>query len=137
ADALLLGRKTYEGLKAVWPRMASETGDFGAKMNGMPKYVATRTLTEPEWNATFLEGDVAEAVAKLKTGSETLMLNGSGSLFNLLTKHKLIDEYRLMIYPVVAGEGRPLWEPGAAVTLAHNGSWRSATGVEVIGYVPA
>ncbi|WP_433794032.1 dihydrofolate reductase family protein [Actinoplanes sp. CA-252034] len=137
ADALLLGRTTYEGLKEVWPRMAAETGEFGAKMNGMPKHVATTTLTEPEWNATFIEGDVAEAVAKLRTGSETLMVNGSGSLFNYLTRHKLIDEYRLMIYPVVVGGGRPLWEPGIEIALAHNGSWRSATGVEVISYVPA
>jgi dihydrofolate reductase len=136
ADALLLGRKTYEGLKEVWPRMAAETGDFGAKMNAMPKHVASTTLTEPEWNATVIQGDVAEAVAKLKTGSETLMLNGSGSLFNYLTRHNLIDEYRVMIYPVVVGEGRPLWEPGTGVTLTHTGSWRSATGVEVINYVP-
>jgi dihydrofolate reductase len=137
ADALLLGRVTYEGMKTVWPRMAADTGDFGAKMNAMPKHVATTTLTEPEWNATFIEGDVAEAVAKLKTGSETLLINGSANLVNYLARHNLIDEYRVMINPVVVGEGRKLWEPGTKLALTHNGSWRSATGVEVINYVPA
>lgn len=137
ADALLLGRRTYEGFKQAWPRMEADTGHFGQKMNAMPKHVATTTLTEPEWNATFLTGEVAEAVAKLKTGSDTLLINGSGSLVNYLTRHNLIDEYRVMIYPVVAGEGARLWEPGTRIALSHIGSWRSATGVEVISYVPA
>ncbi|GAA4963623.1 dihydrofolate reductase family protein [Actinoplanes utahensis] len=137
ADALLLGRKTYEGFKAAWPQMAAETGDFGAKMNGMPKHVATTTLTEPEWNATFIEGEVADAVAKLKTEPANLLINGSGNLVNYLTRHNLIDEYRVMIFPVVAGEGRRLWEPGTKIALGHAGSWRSETGVEVINYVPA
>ena len=56
ADALLLGRKTYEGFKASWPQMEESTGEFGVKMNSMPKHVATTTLTEPEWNATFIQG---------------------------------------------------------------------------------
>ncbi|MDI6098122.1 dihydrofolate reductase family protein [Actinoplanes sp. NEAU-A12] len=137
ADALLLGRKTYEGFKAAWPQMEAETGEFGAKMNGMPKHVATTTLTEPEWNATFLQGEVAGAVAKLKTEPGNLLINGSASLVNELTRHNLIDEYRIMIYPVVAGEGRKLWEPGTKIALTHAGSWKSATGVEVINYVPA
>lgn len=137
ADALLLGRKTYEGFKAAWPQMEAETGEFGAKMNGMPKHVATTTLTTPEWNATFIEGEVADAVAKLKTEPGTLLVNGSATLVNYLTRHNLIDEYRIMIYPVVAGEGRKLWEPGTKIALAHAGSWKSATGVEVINYVPA
>ncbi|BEL09259.1 dihydrofolate reductase family protein [Actinoplanes sichuanensis] len=137
ADALLLGRVTYEGMKAVWPQMAAETGEFGVKMNEMPKHVATTTLTEPEWNATFIEGDVAEAVEKLKTGSETLLINGSATLVNYLARYNLIDEYRVMINPVVIGEGRPLWEPGTRIALTHIGSWRSSTGVEVISYVPA
>src|SRR3954470_9527455 len=77
ADALLLGRKTYEGFKAAWPQMEAETGEFGVKMNTMPKHVATTTLAEPEWNARFLQGEVADAVAKLKTGPGTLLVNGS------------------------------------------------------------
>jgi dihydrofolate reductase len=130
ADALLLGRKTYEGFKAAWPRMEAETGDFGVKMNSMPKHVATTTLTEPEWNATFLRGEVADAVAKLKTEPADLLIN-------YLTRHNLIDEYRIMIFPVVQGEGRKLWDAGTKIALKLADSWKTTTGVEVITYVPA
>ena len=137
ADALLLGRKTYEGFKAAWPQMEAETGHFGVKMNSMPKHVATTTLTEPEWNATFLQGEVADAVAKLKTEPADLLINGSAALVNYLTRHNLIDEYRIMVYPVVQGEGRKLWDAGTKIALKHTGSWTTATGVEVVTYVPA
>src|SRR3982751_6799486 len=73
ADALLLGRKTYEGFKAAWPQMEEATGHFGVKMNAMPKHVATTTLTEPEWNATFLQGEVADAVRELKSQPGSLL----------------------------------------------------------------
>src|SRR3954451_16076473 len=89
ADALLLGRKTYEGLKAAWPAMEEATGDFGVRMNSMPKHVATTTLTEPEWNATFLAGEVADAVAALRAQPGQLLINGSGTLVNYLTRHNL------------------------------------------------
>ncbi|GGQ79178.1 dihydrofolate reductase family protein [Couchioplanes azureus] len=137
ADALLLGRKTYEGFKAAWPQMEASTGDFGKKMNSMPKHVATTTLTEPEWNATFLRGEVADAVAGLKAEPGNLLLNGSADLLNYLTRHNLVDEYRLMIYPVVVGEGRRLWHEGTKVALRHTGTWTTTTGVEVVTYVPA
>jgi dihydrofolate reductase len=137
ADALLLGRKTYEGFKAAWPQMEDATGDFGVKMNSMPKHVATTTLTDPEWNATFIVGEVADAVAKLRTEPGNLLINGSASLVNYLTKHNLIDEYRIMIYPVVQGEGRKLWDDGTKIALTLGDSWRTATGVEVVTYVPA
>jgi dihydrofolate reductase len=137
AGALLLGRKTYEGFKAAWPQMEAETGDFGKKMNGMGKHVATTTLTEPEWNARFIQGDVAEAVAKLKTEPGNLMINGSASLLNYLTRHNLIDEYRIMVYPVVVGEGRKLWDEGTKVALSLTKTFTTKTGVEVLTYVPA
>ena len=137
ADALLLGRKTYEGFKAAWPQMEAETGHFGVKMNSMPKHVATTTLTEPEWNATFLTGSVEDAVAELKAGPEALFIHGSADLVNHLTRHNLIDEYRVMIYPVVLGEGRKLWDAGTKIALKHTDSWTTATGVEVVTYVPA
>jgi dihydrofolate reductase len=136
-DALLLGRKTYEGFKASWPQMEEETGDFGKKMNSMGKHVATTTLTEPEWNAQFIQGDVAEAVAKLKTEPGTLMIAGSAALLNYLTKHNLIDEYRIMVYPVVVGEGRKLWDEGTKVALKLTKTFTTASGVEVLTYVPA
>ena len=137
ADALLLGRKTYEGFKAAWPQMEAETGEFGVRMNSMPKHVATTTLTEPAWNATFLQGEVADAVAKLKTEPGVLLINGSGSLVNYLSRHNLIDEYRIMIFPVVQGEGAKLWEPGTKIALKPTDTWQTKTGVEVITYVPA
>ncbi|GGK88399.1 dihydrofolate reductase family protein [Mangrovihabitans endophyticus] len=137
ADALLLGRKTYEGFKAAWPSMEAQTGDFGKKMNSMGKHVATTTLNEPEWNASFLPGDIAAAVAELKEGPANLLLNGSAALLNHLTKHNLVDEYRIMIYPVVLGEGRKLWHDGTKIALSHTKSWTTKTGVQVVTYVPA
>jgi dihydrofolate reductase len=79
ADVMLLGRRTYEGFKQAWPAMEAETGWFGEKMNGMLKRVATTTLTEPEWNATFIDGDVAEAVRELKAGTDSVLINGSAT----------------------------------------------------------
>jgi dihydrofolate reductase len=137
ADALLLGRRTYEGFKAAWPQMEEATGEFGRKMNAMPKHVATTTLTAPEWNATFLAGELADAVAKLKTEPGTLLINGSGSIVNHLARHNLIDEYRIMIYPVVQGEGGRLWADGTKIALKLADGWRTATGVEVLTYLPA
>ena len=137
ADRLLLGRRTYEGFKAAWPGMEEATGHFGKKMNSMGKLVATTTLTEPEWNAEFIPGDVADAIAKAKTEPGTLMINGSATLVNYLTRHNLIDEFRIMIYPVVVGEGRKLWDEGTKVALKHEKSFTTTTGVEVITYVPA
>jgi dihydrofolate reductase len=137
ADVMLLGRKTYEGFKEAWPKMEAETGWFGEKMNGMPKRVATTTLTEPEWNATFIAGDVAEAARELKAGPEKVLINGSASLINYLTRHNLIDEYRIMIYPVVVGAGRKLWDEGTTVALTVSSSFVTKTGVAVLTYLPA
>jgi dihydrofolate reductase len=137
ADVMVLGRKTYQGFKEAWPAMEEETGWFGKKMNSMPKRVATTTLTEPEWNATFIEGDVAEAVAALKAGPESVLINGSASLINYLTRHNLIDEYRFMIFPVVVGAGAKLWQEGTAAKLTIARSVITTNGVAVITYVPA
>jgi dihydrofolate reductase len=82
------------------------TGDFGEKMNSMPKYVASRTLTTAAWNSTIIAGDVAAAVRKLKQeDGGDLLIGGSGQLVDFLTWHALIDEYRLMVYPLVLGDG--------------------------------
>jgi dihydrofolate reductase len=137
ADALLLGRRTYEGFKAAWPQMEAETGWFGEKMNSMPKHVATTTLTSPEWAATFLPGDLADSVAKLKTEPGNLLINGSATIVNHLARHNLIDEYRLMIFPVVLGEGRRLWADGTKIALKSTNSWQTTGGVQVVTYVPA
>lgn len=138
ADALLLGRITYEGFAAAWPRMEG-TGEFGAKMNSMPKYVASRTLATAAWNATILSGDVAAAVRALKEDDGgDLLIGGSGQLVDYLTGHDLIDEYRLMIHPVVLGGGtRRLFSgaPRRSLTLA--GSLTFPTGIVVLTYHPA
>ncbi len=112
ADALLLERVTYEGFAAAWPQMEEQTGEYGAWMNGYPKHVASRTLEEPlEWNnSTLIEGDVAEGVSKLKQqDGKDILVFGSGELARTLMEHDLIDEYRLMVFPIVVGKGKRLF----------------------------
>src|SRR6059058_3899312 len=93
-DALVLGRVTYEGFAAAWPGMEETTGDFGKKMNSMPKFVASRTLTSGEWNATILEGALTGAVAKQKEAAGGALLTyASGDVLDELTRHCPIDEY--------------------------------------------
>ena len=117
ADALLLGRITYEGFAKAWPTIEDEAG-FADKMNGMPKYVASSTLTDPEWNnSQVIEGDVAEAAAALKEeDGGDLLVAGSGQLARTLFEHDLVDEVRLMIYPVVLGGGKKLFEQGTKMS---------------------
>ncbi len=92
SEALLLGRVTYEGFAAAWPTMEG-TGEFGERMNAMPKYVASRTLGEAEWNATILEGDLVAEVAGLKEQpGQDLLIHGSADLVDELSQHGLIDE---------------------------------------------
>ena len=109
-DAQLLGRKTYEGFAKAWPTMEG-TGDFGVKMNTMPKYVVTSTLKTLEWSgSTPINGNVAEEVEKLKAQpGRDLLLAGSGQLFRALMNAGLIDLYRFMIHPVVLGKGMKLF----------------------------
>jgi dihydrofolate reductase len=113
AEALLLGRVTYEGFAAAWPGMEDPVG-FADKMNGMPKYVVSSTLENPEWNnSTVLEGDAAEAVAKLKQEIDgVILVGGSAQLAQTLIENDLVDEIRLMVFPVVLGTGKRLF--GAA-----------------------
>ena len=110
AEALLLGRVTYDGFAAAWPTMEG-TGEFGEKMNGMPKYVVSSTLGEPEWsNSTVLRGDVAEEVAKFKREIDgVILVAGSAQLAQTLLELDLVDEIRLMLFPVVLGSGKRLF----------------------------
>ncbi len=111
SDALLLGRLTYEGFAAAWPSRAGDEG-FADRMNGLPKYVVSTTLEEPlEWNnSTLIKDNVAEEVSKLKQqpGGD-ILVNGSAQLVHTLMKHDLIDEYRLMVFPIVVGAGKCLF----------------------------
>jgi len=108
SEALLLGRVTYEGFAAAWP---SREGEFAEKFNTMPKYVVSSTLEEPEWsNSTVLKGDLAEEVAKLKQAHEgDIVVHGSASLVQALLEHDLVDELRMMVFPVVLGSGKRLF----------------------------
>ncbi|HYZ79651.1 MAG TPA: dihydrofolate reductase family protein [Solirubrobacteraceae bacterium] len=118
-DALLLGRVTYEGFAKAWPGMTDEVG-FADKMNNMPKYVVSSTLTEATWNnSTILRGDLAEEVGALKAqeGGDILVA-GSASLVRGLTDLGLVDEYRLMMFPIALGEGKRLFDGiGDSATL--------------------
>jgi dihydrofolate reductase len=109
AESQLLGRVTYEGFAAAWP---SRSGEFADKMNNMPKFVVSTTLEEPlEWsNSTVISGDVAAAVAKLKErDGGPILVAGSRTLVHTLMEHDLVDEWRIMIFPVVLGSGKRLF----------------------------
>lgn len=111
SDALLLGRRTYETFAASWPERGSDVPNADW-MNKTRKYVASTTLESPEWNnTTVLEGDVAEAVARLKEEQgRDIMVNGSGMLVRSLIRDGLLDELRLFVHPVVVGSGRRLFD---------------------------
>lgn len=112
ADALLLGRRTYEGFAAAWPEMNQD--EFGRKMNSMPKYVVSGTLAEASWtNSTVLRGEPAEAARQLRQQVGEVLVAGSQTLVNTLHAHGLIDEYRLMVFPIVVGGGKRLFEESA------------------------
>jgi len=115
SDALLLGRVTYEGFARAWP---SREGSFADKFNGMPKYVASTTLKEPEWsNSTVIDGNVAEAVSSLKQELPgDILVNGSIQLVQTLVAEGLVDEYRLMVFPILLGAGRRLFGETSAPT---------------------
>jgi len=118
SDVLLLGRLTYEEFAAAWPAMEETTGEFGVKMNNMPKVVVSTTLTEPAWrNTTVVSEDIAGAVAKLKEQYDgDVLVGGSAILIDELRDLDLIDEYRLMLHPVVLGQGKKLFKDGTAPT---------------------
>jgi dihydrofolate reductase len=132
-DLLLLGRITYDGMSKAWPAMADAPGAAG--MNSIPKLVATRTLTQLEWNAGAIQGDLVEALEKVKQQSgKNILIYGSGELVRSLMKHDLIDEYRLMVYPIVLGQGKRLFVEGSETTLTLNNSVTTDKGVIVLTY---
>jgi len=108
SDALLLGRVTYEGFAAAWPSVENE---FADKFNSMPKYVVSSTLETAEWNnSTVLSGDVVEEVSKLKQEYDgDIVVHGSARLVQKLIEHDLVDELRLMVFPVLLGSGKRLF----------------------------
>src|SRR5438552_12368489 len=135
--ALLLGRVTYEGFAAAWP---SRDGEFADKFNSMPKYVVSSTLTKPTWNnSTALTGDVADQVSKLKQKQDgNIVVHGSARLVQALLENDLVDELRLMVFPVVLGGGKRLFgETGDMKTLRLVDSKVVGDGVAIFTYEPA
>jgi dihydrofolate reductase len=136
ADAQLLGRRTYEGFAAAWPTMEDEAG-FAEKMNSMPKYVVSSTLETAEWsNSTILRGGLAEDVAKLKREVDgVILVAGSAQLVQGLIANGLVDELRLMVFPVLLGGGKRLFgETGAKVPLELVGSKVVGDGIALLTY---
>ncbi|WP_100013139.1 dihydrofolate reductase family protein [Lentibacillus sediminis] len=138
SDALLLGRITYQGFAAAWPIMTDDTG-FAERMNSLPKYVVSTTLEEADWNnARLIKGNFVEEISKLKQEpGQDITVHGSGQLVNSLMQHDLIDEYRLMIHPIVVGGGKRLFNENLDtknLSLAETQPFKS--GIVILRYKP-
>jgi dihydrofolate reductase len=134
ADALLLGRKTYEGFVQAWP---SREGEYADRINAMPKHVASRTLDEATWNASIIDGDVAAYVAGLKgQPGEDILKFGTGELDRTLLADGLLDELHLWIFPVLAGGGERLIDGIETTHLELLDTTRFASGIVVNTYGP-
>jgi dihydrofolate reductase len=135
--ALLLGRVTYESFADAWP---SREGEFADLFNSMPKYVVSSTLKEPEWtNTTVLDGDLVEEVRRVRDEADgDVVVHGSGQLVQTLLEHGLVDELRLMVFPVVLGAGKRLFgEADEKKTLRLADSKVVGDGVVILTYAPA
>ncbi len=138
SDTQLLGRVTYEGFAKAWPTMEG-TGDFGERMNTMPKYVVSTTLKTAEWqNTTIISENVVAEIQKLKEqAGQNILVAGSGRLVQTLMQHDLIDEYRMMLYPLILGSGKHLFpERANALKLQLVGTTPFRSGVVVLTYQP-
>ena len=136
SDALLLGRVTYEGFAAAWP---SREGEFADKFNTMPKYVVSSTLQEPGWNnSTVLKGDVVQAVSKLRQEQDgNIVVHGSAQLVQTLLEHDLVDELRLMVFPVVLGAGKRLFGDTSDKKRLRLTDSKRVADVDILIYEPA
>ena len=135
--ALLLGRRTYEGFAAAWPE---RDGEFADKFNNMPKYVVSSTLDDPSWtNSTVLKGDLAEEIAKLKQDQDgDIVVHGSAQLAQALIEQELVDELRVMVFPVVLGTGKRLFgDTTDKKSLELTDSKIVGDGVALLVYEPA
>jgi len=140
SDVQLMGRVTYEGFAQAWPAMEEAAGEFGAKMNAMPKVVVSTTIVDPEWsNTTVATTDLPTTVTGLKEQYDgDILVPGSATLIESLREHDLVDEYRLMVHPVVLGQGKKLFKEGStAVDLALVETRKAGPDVELLIYRPA
>ncbi|HEX2913138.1 MAG TPA: dihydrofolate reductase family protein [Chloroflexia bacterium] len=136
SDMLLLGRITYEGFAQAWPTSTDEGAD---KMNSMPKYVVTTSLDRADWNnSTIIRENVMKEIARLKQqDGGNILVYGSGVLVDSLMEAGLVDQYRLLVYPVVVGSGKRLFKDNRAATLKLASSQNFDTGVVALIYQPA
>ena len=137
SDALLLGRVTYQGFAAAWPQSKAEGADY---FNSVRKYVVSESLDEPlEWNnSTLLKDNIVEQITNLKQqDGKDIAVHGSATLVQTLMQHDLVDRYRLLVYPVVLGKGKRLFEEGATATLKLLESRSFSSGVAALVYEPA
>ena len=139
SDALLMGRVTYEIHASAWPSEKDEEG-FADRMNSLPKYVVSSTLQQVEWNnSRLIKGNIPEAIIKLKREiSRSILIDGGSDLVNLLMQHDLIDEYRLLVYPLVLGKGKRLFREGSPKRELRLREARAlSNGVVALTYQPA
>lgn len=132
-EAMLLGRRTYEGFAEYWP---NSTDDFADHMNNTPKYVVSQTLTSADWqNSTLISGDVVKELTRIKEEpGGTISTTGSGTLVTSLLREGLIDELHLLLHPIVVGSGKRLFPDGAQVPLRLTDSKTFSTGVLHLTY---
>jgi dihydrofolate reductase len=138
ADAFLLGRRTYQIFAGHWPKVTDPADPIASKLNALPKYVASTTLASADWHNSTLVRDVVTEVAKLKEGpGDELQVHGSSGLAQTLIEHDLIDEYRLLVFPVHLGSGKKLFRDGARpAALKLISSSTTSTGVVIATYQP-
>ena len=138
ADAMLLGRRTFEEFAAFWPSQGDE--DFGGFINNVRKYVVSNTLTDPDWNnSTVISGDVTEQLRELKAQpGQNINITGSGTLVAWLLQNRLLDELHLLVHPIAVGTGKRLFVDGApTIPLQLADSQTFSTGVLHLTYIPA
>ena len=136
SDALLLGRVTYEGFAKYWPTMKG-TSNFADRMNSLPKFVATTTLKNLQWNAKALEGDIVTAINALKQQEgQNLLVYGSDTFAQTLLRHGLVDELRLLLYPLLRGNGKRFFSGEYNLPLQLSSSREMGAGVLLLVYKP-
>lgn len=135
SDALLLGRVTYQGFAAAWPESTDEGAD---RMNSLPKYVVSTTLDKAEWNnSTLIKDNIVEKITNLKQqDGQNILVYGSATLAQTLIQHDLVDCYRLLVYPVVLGKGKRLFQEGTTMTLKLVETQSLSSGVVALVYEP-
>lgn len=137
SDALVMGRITYEGFSEAWSSRAG-ADDFADRINALPKYVASRTAQEPlTWNSSLIQGDVAQEIAKLKQQpGENILQYGSGELTHTMIEYGLVDEFRLLVFPVAVGSGGRIFEAINQTTMKLLETKSFSTGVVALHYQP-